>query len=94
MKHTIKIKRLGKKKIHTLDIKLETKINTLRDLISEVAKVGLTEGIENALLAFEDGLFVIFINEREIKALDDTIYLSDESEIVFLKLTFLTGGFY
>lgn len=94
MKYTIKIKRLGKKKINTVDIKLEIKINTLRDLISEVAKAGLTQGIENALLAFEDGLFVVFVDEREIKALDDTIYLTQESEIVFLKLIFLTGGFY
>ena len=52
------------------------------------------EATENALLAFKDGLFVVFIDDKEIKEIDEVITLRDNSEVLFLRLTFLTGTYW
>jgi len=52
------------------------------------------ESVENALLAFQDGLFVVFVDDREIKEIDETIILTEKSEVVFMRLTFLTGTYW
>ena len=133
----IKLKKLGKKKIKSLEFKLEDNINNLEDLIvqivkSEVARFNdkqdnpqiisfLSEqaisqkaidgkvdfgdnankdkaiesvAIENALLAFSDGLFVVFVDDEEIKELNKNIKIDESSEIVFMRLTFLTGTYW
>ncbi len=48
--------------------------------------------IADAIQAFEDGLFLVLIDEREHRRLDDLIRLSPNSRVVFLRLTFLAGG--
>ena len=53
-----------------------------------------SEAIENALLAFKDGLFVVFINDQEIRELNETIKIDELSEVVFMRLTFLTGTYW
>lgn len=50
-----------------------------------------SEAIENALLAFTDGMFVVFIDDEEIKDLNQNINITEATEVVFLRLTFLTG---
>ncbi len=57
-------------------------------------KVPKDEATENALLAFKDGLFVVFIDDKEIKEIDEVITLRDNSEVLFLRLTFLTGTYW
>ena len=52
------------------------------------------EAIESALLAFKDGLFVVFIDDKEIKEIDEEVILRDESEVLFMRLTFLTGTYW
>ncbi len=50
--------------------------------------------IENALLAFKDGLFLVFIDANEITDIDTQINLSSESELTFIRMTFLSGAYW
>ena len=52
------------------------------------------DAIENAIQSFEDGLFVVFINDDEIKSLDQFIALDEQSIISFIRMTFLTGTYW
>lgn len=45
-----------------------------------------------ALQAFEDGLYLVVIDDVEQKQLDGEVHLTDESRITFLRLTLLAGG--
>ena len=58
----------------------------------ELAQVD--EAIANALLAFEDGLFVVFVDDEEIKSFEQSIALKPDSVIAFIRLTFLTGTYW
>jgi hypothetical protein len=42
--------------------------------------------------AFEDGLYLVVIDEVEQKQLDAEVHLAEESRITFLRLTLLAGG--
>ena len=53
-----------------------------------------SDAIENVLQSFEDGLFVVFIDDDEIKTLDQTIQLDEQSTISFIRMTFLTGTYW
>lgn len=53
-----------------------------------------TEAIENVIQSFEDGLFAVFINNNEIKTLDQSIEIDQESVISFIRMTFLTGTYW
>ncbi len=52
----------------------------------------LTKAIETAVVAFEDGLYKVFIREEETSQLDTPLTLMEEDEIVFIKFTMLAGG--
>lgn len=52
------------------------------------------EAIENALLAFKDGLFLVFIDDDEIKDLDQPISINNTTNIVFMRMTFLSGTYW
>ncbi len=72
---------------------------------SEAGKVGIGD-IENQTLAisedalskayqsFLDGLFVVFINEDEITNIDQAINILKDTEISFIRMTFLTGTYW
>lgn len=60
-----------------------------RDLQQEV---DADEAVANALQAFEDGLYIVLIDEMEQKNLDDQVWIHAGSRMVFLRLTFLAGG--
>jgi hypothetical protein len=45
-----------------------------------------------ALEAFQDGLFLVVIDEEEKKELDQQLYLKPESRVTFIRLTMLAGG--
>ncbi|MGB0868833.1 MAG: hypothetical protein ACPGSD_04475 [Flavobacteriales bacterium] len=57
-------------------------------------KADLEKSIENALLAFKDGLYVVFINDVEVTDMQEKIDLNGGEEIVFIRLTFLTGTYW
>ncbi len=48
--------------------------------------------VANALLAFEDGLYYVFVDNEHRTSLDDTITLRAESRVTFLRLVALAGG--
>lgn len=57
-------------------------------------KAVLSQSIANAIQGFKDGLFLVFIDEQEIKSLDEKIILHPNSTITFLRMTFLTGTYW
>ena len=55
-------------------------------------EVDLEAAVGAAWQAFEDGLYLVVIDEVEQKQLDGEVHLTDESRITFLRLTLLAGG--
>ena len=47
-----------------------------------------------ALRAHEDGLFLLFIDDEEIKDLNQNLHLTAESTVAFVRLTALTGTYW
>ena len=75
------------------------------DAMSQVGKIGfgipfgsreadLEGAIETALQGFEDGLYRVFIGEREIESLDAPLELQEDDTITIIRLVMLTGGFF
>ena len=50
------------------------------------------ESIATALQAFEDGMYLVVIDEEEKKELDQQIYLTPDSHVTFIRLTLLSGA--
>lgn len=61
------------------------------DFLYGNTKITENEAIRTALDAFEDGLIALFIDNVRIETLEETISLSDESILTFVKLTMLAG---
>lgn len=57
----------------------------------ELPPVEAEAAIGAALVGFEDGMYLVLIDEQEQRELDQQIYLNDESTITFIRLTFLSG---
>lgn len=47
---------------------------------------------ENAILAFEDGLYTIFYGNDQLEVLENELDLSEQKSITFIRLTFLAGS--
>jgi hypothetical protein len=60
-----------------------------RDLQQEVDEGA---AVETALQAFEDGLYLVILDGRELRSLDEEIALQQDSRLTFLRLTMLAGG--
>jgi hypothetical protein len=56
------------------------------------APVDADVAVSAAMLGFEDGVYLVLFDGREQKDLDARIHLTDDSRIVFLRLTFLAGA--
>jgi len=54
----------------------------------------LEKAIDNVLLAFKDGLFVVFVDDNEITDLKTPLVLTSESVIAFIRMTFLVGTYW
>ena len=54
-------------------------------------KANLKKALDTAYLAFEDGLYCIFINDEQTEKLDDSLNLKDGDIITFIRLTMLAG---
>ncbi len=54
----------------------------------------ITEAINTALQAFEDGLFMVLIDGANCRQLKQKIQLREHSEVVFLRLVALAGGYF
>lgn len=56
------------------------------------AEVDVEEAIARAIQAFEDGIYLIAIDENDCRDLDAQIFLRPDSRITFIRLTLLAGG--
>ena len=54
-------------------------------------KANLEKALDTAYLAFEDGLYCIFINDEQSEKLDDKLNLKDGDILTFIRLTMLAG---
>ncbi|QWX84835.1 hypothetical protein H0I23_04115 [Cellulophaga sp. HaHaR_3_176] len=52
------------------------------------------EAIDNVLVAFKDGLFVVFVDGNEVTTLETPLVLTEESVIAFIRMTFLVGSYW
>jgi hypothetical protein len=50
------------------------------------------DAVKTALLAFEDGLYYVFIDDRQPTALSAPVTVDENSQVLFLRLVALTGG--
>lgn len=55
-------------------------------------KVEPQAAVDNALQAFEDGFYFVFIDDEQQQELDSEVYLKPHSHIIFLRLVPLVGG--
>lgn len=53
-----------------------------------------TEAVSTALQAFEDGLFMVLIDGGNCRNLKQKIQFRENSEVVFLRLVALSGGYF
>ena len=54
-------------------------------------KANLEKALDTAYLAFEDGLYCIFVNDEQTEKLDDSLNLKDGDILTFIRLTMLAG---
>jgi hypothetical protein len=54
--------------------------------------VDVDQAIGVALQAFEDGLYLVVLDEQEKRKLDEQVYLQPDSRITFIRLAMLAGG--
>jgi len=48
--------------------------------------------VATALLAFEDGIYLVVIDDVEQRDLDQQVFMQPDSRITFIRLTLLSGG--
>lgn len=46
----------------------------------------------DALAGFEDGLYVVAVDGREARRLDEQVHLTSDSRVTFIRLVFLAGA--
>ena len=54
--------------------------------------VDVRGAVETALQVFEDGFYLVFIDDQQQEDLQATVALTSSSELLFLRLTPLVGG--
>jgi hypothetical protein len=57
-------------------------------------QVDLAKAQENAIQAFEDGLYAVFYGDDQMETLTEEIDLSQNKPITFIRLTFLAGSYW
>lgn len=57
-------------------------------------KVDLAKAQENAIVAFEDGLYAVFYGDDQLETLTEEIDLSQNKSVTFIRLTFLAGSYW
>lgn len=50
------------------------------------------QAIATVIESFQDGLFLVLLDESELKDLDAAVPLTDSSRLTFIRLTMLAGG--
>jgi hypothetical protein len=76
-----------------LDIEAGAAVGKISSGGSELDQaVDVTGAIENALQAFKDGFYLVFIDDEQQEDLTAIVDLMANSELLFLRLTPLVGG--
>lgn len=57
-------------------------------------KADVNWAVNNALQSFEDGLYLVFYGDRELTSLEEDIDISDGKVFSFIRLVFLSGGYF
>lgn len=57
-------------------------------------KIDLSTAQQNAILAYEDGLFAVFYGDDELTDLELPVDLSLQKTLTFIRLTFLAGSYW
>lgn len=57
-------------------------------------KVDLAKAQENAIVAFEDGLYAVFYGDDQLETLTEQVDLSQNKNLTFIRLTFLAGSYW
>lgn len=78
---------------HYLDILMNTGKVSFGEKYNTTT-VDITTAQDNALQAFDDGLYAVFINDDAIESLDSMIDIDEQSVISLIRLTFLTGSYW
>jgi hypothetical protein len=60
--------------------------------LDDTAAVDVAAAVDAALLAFADGLFKVFVADRELADDDAPVALTDGAQLLFLRLIPLAGG--
>ena len=67
------------------------RIGKIGDEVHGDKKANLEKALDTAYLAFEDGLYCIFINDEQSEKLDDSLNLKDGDILTLIRLTMLVG---
>ena len=67
------------------------RIGKIGDEVHGDKKANLEKALDTAYLSFKDGLYCIFINNKQSEKLDDSLNLKDGDIITFIRLTMLAG---
>lgn len=59
--------------------------------MSEGTPADIAKAVDDAILAFEDGLYRVFLGENELTELDGCIELNENSSVTFIRLVMLAG---
>ena len=65
---------------------------TLNGNVRKHAVVSVENQIHKALAAFEDNVFFLLVDDKQIEELDETVIIRPETVVTFLRLTPLKGG--
>ncbi|MFC0780049.1 hypothetical protein [Flavobacterium sp. HJSW_4] len=57
-------------------------------------QVDLAKAQENAIQAFEDGMYAVFYGDDQLETLTEQIDLSQNKNLTFIRLTFLAGSYW
>lgn len=57
-------------------------------------QVDVAKAQENAIIAFEDGLYAVFYGDDQLETLSEEIDLSQNKNLTFIRLTFLAGSYW
>ncbi|MBW4439331.1 MAG: hypothetical protein KME04_19475 [Pleurocapsa minor GSE-CHR-MK-17-07R] len=53
---------------------------------------GAEDAASTALLAFEDGIYIVFIDDAQQTDLEQTVFVGEDTHIMFIRLVALSGG--
>ena len=67
------------------------RIGKIGDEVHGDKKANLKKALDTAYLAFEEGLYCIFINDEQTEKLDDSLNLKDGDILTLIRLTMLSG---